>query len=381
MTEKEIDSSATGLLVLILPIAFLIVLLFKAWPVLLALLLLSITLRVWQQYQWQQWSKRVNPYFNQLIKENQGCLTALDLSMKANLSGSAARLFLDRKAEEFGAQRREYEGKGTVYYFLTVSSLGSLLEESEPPPELEDEDEEDIATLTPALPTSELIETLTQKDSHPSHSHGESSISGRQELPEPPMAEESVSSVEVSSTEQVEVEEEESVSAVEVSTPDPVEVEEEEPVSPVEVSTPDPVEVEEEEPVSPVEVSTTKESVTPVEISTTEESVSPVGVSSIDQVEAKLESLQPPQSEPTELLKEKEHLYQDAPTQNQDVYKALIQAELAKRLDVHSSTVGKRKSDEDFPEWSQSRDPEGIAWGYNPETKEFVPLEKIPDLE
>lgn len=362
MTEKEIDSSATGLLVLILPIAFLIVLLFKAWPVLLALLLLSLTLRIWQKYQWQQWSNRVNPYFNQLIKENQGCLTALDLSMKANLSGSAARLFLDRKAEEFGAQRREYEGKGTVYYFLTVSSLGSLLEESEPPPELEDEDEEDIATLSPALPTSELIETLTQKDSHPAHSHGESSISGRQELLEPPNAEEPVP-------------------PVEVSTPDQVEVKEEEPVPPVEVSTPDQVVVEEEEPVSPVEVSSTKEPVTPVEVPTTEESVLPVEVSSTDQVEAKLEPLQPPQSEPTELLKEKEHLYQDAPPQNQELYKPLIQAELAKRLDVHSSTVGKRKSDEDFPEWSQSRDPEGVAWGYNPETKEFIPLEKIPELE
>jgi hypothetical protein len=348
MTEKEIDSSATGLLILILPIAFLIVLLFKAWPVLLALLLLSLTLRVWQKYQWQQWSKRVNPYFNQLIKENQGCLTALDLSIKANLSGSAARLFLDRKAEEFGAQRREYEGKGTVYYFLTVSALGSLLEESEPPPELEDED--DIATLTPDLSAPELIETLTQKDSHPSHSHGESSIHNRQELSEPPIAEESVSSVEASLT-------------------DKVEVEEEEPVSPVEVATTDKVEVEEGEPVSPVEVTTAEEPVSPVEVATT------------DLVEADLEPLKPPQSEPAELLKEKENLSQNAPLQNQEVYKPLIQAELAKRLDVHSSTVGKRKSDEDFPEWSQSRDPEGIAWGYNPESKEFVPLEKIPELE
>ena len=132
MTGKEIDSSATGLLVLILPIAFLLVLLFKAWPVLLVLLVISISLRVWQQYQWQQWSKQVNPYFNQIIKDNQGCLTALDLSLKANLSGSAARLFLDKKAEEFGAQRREYEGKGTVYYFLTASSLGSIFEDIEP---------------------------------------------------------------------------------------------------------------------------------------------------------------------------------------------------------------------------------------------------------
>ncbi|HEY9832436.1 MAG TPA: hypothetical protein V6D26_17750 [Stenomitos sp.] len=368
MTEKEIDSSATGLLVLILPIAFLIVLLFKAWPVLLALLLLSITLRIWQQYQWQQWSNRVNPYFNQLIRENQGCLTALDLSMKANLSGSAARLFLDRKAEEFGAQRREYEGKGMVYYFLTVSSLGSLLEESEPPPELEDEDDEDISTPTAALPASELIETLTQKDSHPSHTHGESSLHNRQELPELPIAEKPIPPAEVTTTDQVEVEEEKPVPPVEVTTTDQVEVEEEKPIPSVEVTPTDQVEVEEEKPVPPAEVTPTEEPVSPVESSTT------------DQVEADLEPLKQQKSEPTELLKEKENLYQPAPTQN-PVYQPLIQAELAKRLDVHSSTVGKRKSDEDFPEWSQSRDPEGIAWGYNPETKEFVPLETIPELE
>ena len=361
MTEKEIDSSATGLLVLILPIAFLIVLLFKAWPVLLALLLLSITLRVWQQYQWQQWSKRVNPYFNQLIKENQGCLTALDLSMKANLSGSAARLFLDRKAEEFAAQRREYEGKGTVYYFLTVSALGSLLEESEPPPELEDE--EDIATLTSELPAPQLIETLTPKEPHPSHPHGESSIRDQLELSEPPIAEESISSIEKSSTDKVEVDEEESVSSVEVVT---TEVS----VSSVEVT---PTEVS----VSSVEVTPTGVSVSSVEVVTTEVSVSSVEVTPTAQVEVHVEPLKPPQSELTELLKEKKNLYQDASPQNQEVYKPLIQAELAKRLDVHSSTVGKRKSDEDFPEWSQSRDPEGIAWEYNPEAKEFVPLEKI----
>ncbi len=377
MTGKEIDSSATGLLVLILPIAFLIVLLFKAWPVLLALLLLSMTLKIWQQYQWQQWSNRVNPYFNQLIRENQGCLTALDLSMKANLSGSAARLFLDRKAEEFGAQRREYEGKGTVYYFLTVSSLGSLLEESEPPPELEDE--EDIATLTPELPAPELIETLTQKEPHPSHSHGESSISERQELSEPHIAEEPVSSLEESSTDKVEVDEEESVSSVEVATPEVF-------VSSVEVATTEvsgsSVEVTTaEESVSSVEVATPEVSVSSVEVATPEVAASSVEVAMTDQVEVHVEPLKPPQSALTELLKEKKNLYQDAPTQKPEVYKPLIQSELAKRLDVHSSTVGKRKTDEDFPEWSQSRDPEGIAWGYNPETKEFVPLEKIPELE
>ncbi|MFP4101470.1 MAG: hypothetical protein ACLFWZ_12905, partial [Coleofasciculus sp.] len=54
----------------------------------------------------------------------------------------------------------------------------------------------------------------------------------------------------------------------------------------------------------------------------------------------------------------------------------LIQAELAKRLDVHSSTIGKRKSDPDFAQWSQSKDPDGVAWEYSPETKEFLPVEE-----
>lgn len=55
-----------------------------------------------------------------------------------------------------------------------------------------------------------------------------------------------------------------------------------------------------------------------------------------------------------------------------DVGQSLIQAELAKRLDLNTSTVGRRKSDADFEEWSQSKDPEGIAWRYDPDTKLFV---------
>jgi hypothetical protein len=75
---------------------------------------------------------------------------------------------------------------------------------------------------------------------------------------------------------------------------------------------------------------------------------------------------------------ENDDLWADTPDNKQQDSQSLIQAELAKRLDVHSSTVGKRKSDPDFSEWSQSRDPEGIAWKYSPENKEFLPLEKKP---
>jgi hypothetical protein len=35
----------------------------------------------------------------------------------------------------------------------------------------------------------------------------------------------------------------------------------------------------------------------------------------------------------------------------------------------------RRKSDPSFPEWSQSRDPEGIAWKYLQKLRLFVPVD------
>jgi hypothetical protein len=272
MTGKVIDNSATGILILIIPIAVLMVLLLQAWPVLLALLVLSISIKVWQHYRWKQWSKEVNPYFNQLIKDNQGCLTPLDLSMKANLSGSDARRYLDKKSEEFGAQRQVYEDKGTVYYFLTASALGSIFDESEPLLDLEGE------ASSPPVP--QLIEAPLQTDTP-------ELPSDLSDLPEP--SEDAFSTHEI------------------------------------------------------------------------EEALEP-----LPQVENK--ELDSQDEEPEDLWTAKDQEAKDS--------RSLIQAELAKRLDVHSSTVGKRKSDPDFSEWSQSRDPEGIAWEYSLLTREFLPVEK-----
>ncbi|MFM1843650.1 MAG: hypothetical protein RLZZ490_2393 [Cyanobacteriota bacterium] len=50
----------------------------------------------------------------------------------------------------------------------------------------------------------------------------------------------------------------------------------------------------------------------------------------------------------------------------------LIQAELAKRLDTTSSTIARRKTEENFSEWSQSRDPDGLAWAYDADSKIFM---------
>jgi hypothetical protein len=49
----------------------------------------------------------------------------------------------------------------------------------------------------------------------------------------------------------------------------------------------------------------------------------------------------------------------------------ILQSELAKRLDVHSSTMYKRRNDPDFREWTSSRDPEGFTWAYSGKSKEF----------
>ncbi len=236
MTEKAIDSSATGCLILILPIALLMIFLLATWPVLLALGVLGVSLNLWQRYQWQQWSQQVNPIFHQLIQENRGCITALDLAAKANFSAQTAKRYLDTKAEEFAAQRQDNEDKGTVYYFITARTLGNIFDDSEPPSQSKSEP---FASNSP-----EVLEPLAQNQQMPTESRKETS-----------------------------------------------------------------------------------------------------------------------KNQPSSTNHE-----QSAPG-------SLIQAELAKRLEVHSSTVYKRRADPDFPEWSRSRDPEGIAWNYSPDTRQFFPLE------
>lgn len=236
MTEKTINSNAAGCLILIFPIALVIIFLFTAWPALLALAVLGAILNLWQRYQWQQWSQQVNPIFHQLIQENRGCVTAMDLAMKANFSAAIAKQYLDTKAEEFGAQRQDHEEKGTVYYFITASTLGSIFDDSEPPKPSE---------IEPfASHSSKLLGPQAQEQQRQTETHAKAS-------------DEQSSSI------------------------------------------------------------------------TLEHSASG----------------------------------------------CLIQAELAKRLDVHSSTVYKRRADPDFAEWSRSRDPEQIAWKYLPDTKQFTPLE------
>ncbi|MBD1214467.1 MAG: hypothetical protein H9534_17405, partial [Dolichospermum circinale Clear-D4] len=34
------------------------------------------------------------------------------------------------------------------------------------------------------------------------------------------------------------------------------------------------------------------------------------------------------------------------------------------------------RNDPDFPEWSRSRDPDGIAWSYSRKSKDFFPIQE-----
>ncbi|MBV9389318.1 MAG: hypothetical protein JOZ78_23090 [Chroococcidiopsidaceae cyanobacterium CP_BM_ER_R8_30] len=270
MTEKPIGNNAGGFLILILPIAVTIVFLFTTWPLLLALVVFSISFNVWQRYQWQKWSQQVNPIFHQLIQANRGCITPLDLALKANFSAETAKRYLDSKAEEFGAQRQEHEDRGTMYYFITASTLGTIFDDSEPQDSVT---HSSSVSLSPAqrFAGGSSSDSLEQAQGLAGSGSGDSRAQAQS----------------TAMTDNVQERAE--------------------------------------------------------------------GTQVLQQVQMPSDSLIQTESKQT-------------PSDS------LIQAELAKRLDVHSSTVYKRRADPDFPEWSRSRDPEGIAWKYSPATKDFVPL-------
>jgi len=51
---------------------------------------------------------------------------------------------------------------------------------------------------------------------------------------------------------------------------------------------------------------------------------------------------------------------------------SLTQIELAKRLQVDSATLTKNRAKPNFPDWSQSKDPENRAWSYLAELKRYT---------
>ena len=296
MTGKVFNGNPAAFLILILPVAVVIVLLYKAWMWILGFVALIIVWKLIDNYQWQQWCLKLNPIFNQLLRENQGKITPMDLSLKTNLSAGSAKRFLARKAEEYGANCQELPEQGKIYYFITASTLGSIFDDSEPlGKEIDDADE-----VTP-----DEDEEIAMAEVH-AHPQTTSLVS--------------------------------------------------EPKTPQSSSSPfaQLAELKEER----------------QQINQEDENLAPASES-------------PPASEIAANLEEKETAEQSEPQHQKEIATdlekketlSLIQSDLAKRLDTTPSTIGRRKTDASFAEWSQSKDPEGIAWKYLRKPKVFVPID------
>lgn len=275
MTGKVIDSGANRTLLVILPLAIAIAILFIAWPFFLGLFIIGLGWKLWQTHQWRKLSNQINPIFNQLVQTNKGCLTVLDLSAKTSLSAAQSQWYLQKKAEEFGAVCKLYEDKGIVYYFLTANALGSIFDDSEP-------DSEEIQLAPKSSPS---YSETTSVVNHATYQEDYSSNIATQ-----------------------------------------------------------------------IEPKLTTEN---------QETENYLNQPKIDNTSLETQS--------ESNLKKELRLNSEVSFEN--AYSGLTQADLAKRLEVHSTTVGKRKNDPDFPIWSQSKDPDGMAWQYLEENKVFVPLE------
>lgn len=82
-----------------------------------------------------------------------------------------------------------------------------------------------------------------------------------------------------------------------------------------------------------------------------------------------------PETPSSELSDKSKPLAKEEPTSgSREVTESLTDAEMASRLGVKTSTLGKAKKRTDFSEWSQSKDSQAIAWQWVTESKHFVPL-------
>ncbi|MBF2066828.1 MAG: hypothetical protein IGS39_20770 [Calothrix sp. C42_A2020_038] len=290
MSEKTIESYGKGFLVLLLPISFIVVFLVSTWRIWLGLILLATGINLWQRYQWDKWCEGVNPIFHQLIQQNQGSITPMDLALKGNFSGDKAKRFLDTKASEFGASvLNTNEGK-QIYYFITANILGSIFDSSEP---VKHEPRKSSTAAMPLLAAPTAM-PLVFEEKQP----------------------EIVAPIESKATVQVK------------------------------------------------EAELPKVEVIPEKIKTSEEQEAQLLQAALQHEVIQQETQQQVHEQTPK-----------TPTE-QFVFGSLIQSELAKRLNVYSSTVFKRRDDPDFSEWSRNRDPDGIAWRYDRKAREFFPLEK-----
>jgi hypothetical protein len=300
MPEKAINTrNATGFLLILLPAALAMSALFVAWPFILGLTVVVAGGNIWQNYEWSKTARSIDPSFQQLIVQNRGEITPIDLSLKANIPGKTATRYLVTKAGEFGTGSRQHPDRGQVFYFISVSTLGNIFDDSER--------EEAPAAIMPATAPVVVATPVAFRELIPTEVVAQSIVPE----PAPTLRSETVA---------------QSIDSAVVPTHQ------------------------------------TTEQPTPQ----LESQVAQQPTSDLSNL-ARLLDEQPVTTnvEPTTAT---------APTNVTSVTLPLVtilQSELAKRLDVHSSTIYKRRSEPTFTDWTRNRDPEGLAWGYDDSSKEY----------
>ena len=71
-------------------------------------------------------------------------------------------------------------------------------------------------------------------------------------------------------------------------------------------------------------------------------------------------------------VKTKKHFIQNGSRTAKKHREPLNAAALANRLNVSTTTISRRKSKPDFPEWSAQKDPHGIVWTYSKQSRLFM---------
>jgi hypothetical protein len=332
MPERAINTkSATGCLLVLIPAALTMSALFVAWPVILGVTLLIAGGNVWQGYEWSKTTRLIDPVFQQAIIQNRGEITPLDLALNANISGTIAQRYLATRAAEFGTSSRQDPDRGQVYYFVSVRTLGDIFDDSD-------------LELPEIMPASTPVVAFA---STPEPVRVSTEIFRAELTPlatavtnvNPPIVEAEPSVPASSTAESIPL-----VTAVMTAVTLDL------PILPV--STPS-VEIPQiAPPVAPVEIhpsSNLQQLFDDRPIAMEIPAVAEVAeIAAVDTVST---------PDPNLLIV------------------TIVQSELAKRLDVHPSTIYKRRSEPNFTDWTRNRDPEGIAWGYAEPTKEYYRID------
>ena len=312
MPDRAINTkSATGFMLVLIPAALTMSALFVAWPVILGVIVAIAGGNIWQSYEWAKTARSIDPVFQQLIIQNRGEISALDLSLRANVPGKVSDRYLVAKASEFGTGRRQHPDRGQVYYFVSIGTLGQIFDDSEV----------EIPAIMPATTPVVAFQQSVTPEAVP---ESILQFEDRSSVPIPP----AVMSFEPEAA------------SPQVAAPPPIAV-----------SAPT---------IEPLVTLSSSDSER-LEPSRLSQDIELAQTSTVTIAPSEVESSPPPSDSDL-----------DSPT---SPLVLIIQSELAKRLDVHSSTIYKRRSEPNFTDWTRNRDPEGIAWGYAEATKEYYRID------